>query len=263
MEKDIVYYEKKNQVAWVYLNNEAEMNALSKALLTELIYIFQLLKEDKDTRVVVLTGIGKAFCAGANLKEILAERNRRNTENAQGFFTVAEECFQLLYSFPKPVIGALNGITLAGGLELALTADILIAAESTKIGDAHSNFGVVPGGGSSIKLARKIGENRAKYLLFSGEFLPAQKMKEYGLVHEVVVDEDLESTVMQLAEKLAEKSPVALSTMKEMMEDGYKKTFDEALKGEMEKLKAHIQTEDCIEGLRAFSEKRKPNFTGK
>lgn len=262
MENEVVHYRKENQVAWVYLNDEESMNALSKAVLSGLINIFNELKEDSDTRVVVLTGSGKAFCAGANLKEVLAETDEETTGNEPGFFDYGKECFQLLYNFPKPIIAALNGITLAGGLELALTADIIVAAESAKIGDAHSNFGVLPGGGSSIKLARKIGENRAKYLLLSGDFISAEKMKEYGLVHEVVPNVELEREVMKIAEKLAKKSPLVLKKMKDMINNGYEKPFDIALKEEMETLGTHLHSYDCMEGITAFSEKRTPVFKG-
>lgn len=258
---DIVYYEKKQETAWVYLNSPKTLNALSKEMFSELIKIFTELKDDKQTKLVVITGKGKAFCAGANLKQVLAEAKDKESDE-QGFMDLGQQCFQLLYHFPKPVIAALNGITAAGGLEVALAADIIIAAETAKIGDAHANFGVLPGGGSSIKLARKIGENRAKYLLFSGDFISAQEMKEYGLVYSIVPLEELGAEVTALTEKLAKKSPLVLSKMKRLVNDGYDQPFDIALNHEMTSLKEHLHSHDLKEGLTAFQEKRNPEFRG-
>jgi enoyl-CoA hydratase/carnithine racemase len=164
--------------------------------------------------------------------------------------------------FTKPLIAVLNGITLAGGLELAMTADLIIAAESAKIGDAHANFGVLPGAGGAVKLPRKIGINRAKYLLFTGEFISAAEMKDYGLVNQVVPSEELEKAAQALADKLAEKSPLGLSRMKQLVRDGLEQPLDVALRLELATLKVHTQSYDMSEGLKAFTEKRKPEFKG-
>ncbi|MCM3766262.1 enoyl-CoA hydratase/isomerase family protein [Neobacillus niacini] len=261
MENDVVYYEKNGEASWVYLNKPESMNALSKGVLSKFIEILTILEKDKGTKVVVITGTGKAFCAGADLKEIMEELKDKEVDEP-GFFDYGRVFFQKLYSFPKPIIAALNGMTLAGGLEIALTADIIIASESAKIGDAHANFGVLPGGGSSIKLARKIGENRAKYLLLSGDFISAKEMKEYGLVHKVVKESDLIDEVNGIANKLAKKSPLVLEKMKKLVSNGYEQPFNVALENEMSTLQAHLRSYDLKEGLSAFNEKRNPNFKG-
>jgi enoyl-CoA hydratase len=261
MSNQSVFYEKRNQTAWIYLDRPKHMNAISKALLVELGEAFQKAEADEQIKAAVLTGNGRAFCAGADLKELLEDLQSGIREES-GLLDLCEQTFGLLEHFSKPLIAALNGMTLAGGLELAMTADIVIAAESAKIGDAHSNFGVLPGAGGAVKLPRKIGVNRAKYLLFTGEFISAAEMKEYGLVQQVVADEELETTVQALADKLSMKSPLVLRQMKRLVRDGLEQPLEIALRQELLTLKAHMQSYDMAEGLAAFREKRQPNFKG-
>src|SRR5690606_22673901 len=153
-----------------------------------------------DVVSVVLTGTGRAFCAGADLKYVHSHLDEAGTRE---FLLQVLNTMNRIDSFPKPVIAALNGITLAGGLELALCCDLVIAARSAKIGDAHANYGLLPGGGGSVRLPRVIGANRAKYLLFTGEFVEAEAMEQAGLVHKVVDDDKLEAATQALSDKLA------------------------------------------------------------
>lgn len=261
MNEQAVVVEKRNQVAWIYLNRPNDMNAISKVILKGLKEAIIAVEADSDIRVVVLTGTGRAFCAGADLKELM--RDLENKKPGQtNLLDEVDSIFGSLTNLSKPLIAALNGITLAGGLELAMSADIVIASEKAKIGDAHANFGVLPGAGGSAKLPRMIGVNRAKYLLFTGDFISAKQMKEYGFVHEVVSPKDLESTVQAIAEKIAEKSPLVLKNMKQLVHDGLEQPLELALKQELLSLKAHTQSYDMMEGLNAFNEKRKPVFKG-
>lgn len=256
-----IVYENKNQTAWIYLNRTQDMNSLSKTLVMELLEVFQKVEEDESIRVAVLSGKGKAFCAGADLKELLADIEKK-PDGQKGLLDYAGDLFEKLNHFSKPLIAALNGITLAGGLEIAMTADIVFASEEAKIGDAHSNFGVLPGGGGAVRLPRKIGVNRAKYLLFTGDFISAQEMKDYGFVNEVVPVDELEGAVQEVADKISAKSPLVLREMKKLVMDGLEQPLDIALRQELLALKNHTKSHDFNEGLSAFSEKRTPNFKG-
>ncbi|PID13867.1 enoyl-CoA hydratase [Sporosarcina sp. P34] len=261
MDSESVIYEKRNQTAWIYLNRPDEMNSIGKELLYGVANAVDQAERDEDVRVVVLSGKGKAFCAGANLKELVNDLEMKQSKEP-ALLDLVDTLYGRLEKLSKPLIAALNGLTLAGGLEIAMTADFIIASEKAKIGDAHANFGVLPGAGGAVKLPRKIGVNRAKYLLFTGDFISAQQMKEYGLVQEVVPAEGLERVVQEIADKISEKSPLVLKKMKQLVADGLEQPIDIALKQELLSLKAHTSTYDMAEGLAAFSEKRKPVFKG-
>lgn len=261
MGNDSVLYEVRNKTAWIYLNRPKEMNAISRELVNDISHAIEKAENDQNVRVVVLTGKGRAFCAGADLKELLHDMEERNPEKPT-MLDVSGRLFSQLETLQKPLIAALNGITLAGGLEMAMTADIVIASEVAKIGDAHANFGVLPGAGGAVKLPRKIGVNRAKYLLFTGDFISAEQMKEYGFVQEVVPADELEQTTQEISDRIAEKSPLVLRKMKELVRDGLEQPLEIALKQELLSLQVHTNSYDMAEGLAAFSEKRKPEFKG-
>lgn len=261
MDYETIFYEKRQHTAWIYLNRPEDMNSLSQTLVSELFHLLQEVDQDDSIRVIVLSGKGKAFCAGADLKELLADLER-TPDGQKSMLDMAGDLYTQLNHLSKPLIAALNGITLAGGLELAMTADIVIASEKAKIGDAHSNFGVLPGGGGAVRLPRIIGANRAKYLLFTGDFITAQEMMNYGLVQKVTPAEELEDTVQDLADKISAKSPLVLKEMKKLVRDGLEQPLDIALRQELLALKNHTQSHDFREGLSAFAEKRIPNFKG-
>lgn len=261
MDYQEIFCEKRNQTLWIYLNRPKDMNSLTSAMLLEIQDVLVNQKSNNEIRVLVFCGKGKAFCAGADLKEVLRYTSTEPSTEPD-FFDIVQKTFEMLASFPKPVITALNGLTLAGGLELAMTTDLIIASESAKVGDAHSNFAMLPGAGSSVYLPRRIGSNRAKYLLFTGDFISAIEMKEYGIVNQVVPEAELEVTVQKLADKLAAKSPLVLRRMKEMVHYGMNQTEENALHSELLTLRNHLNSYDATEGLKAFVEKRKPEYEG-
>ena len=256
---EFVKFEVKGQVGWITLSRPKAMNALNPEMLQAMVECLKAWEVDAGVRVVALTATGPAFCAGADLKVAGARDLQPGEMDLLDNIVVF---FDRLRVFPKPVIAAVNGLALAGGLETVLCCDFVIAAESARFGDAHSNFGVFPGGGGAAILPRKIPENVAKYLLFTGDSLPAQDMKTYGLVSEVVADGELLARVQAIGDKLAEKSPVVLRRMKRVADEAADKSRADALRHELLELRNHQRSYDIAEGLRAFAEKRKPAFKG-
>lgn len=246
-------------VAKIALNRAGSLNALSTPLLIELEAVLGEIEADPNVRVVILTATGRAFCTGADLKEVL---NLAGNDKSD-FLELVARVFDRLRSLPLPVIGGINGIALAGGLELALCCDILVAADSARIGDAHANFGLLPGAGGAAVLPSRIGLSNAKYLLFTGATLPAADCLRMGLLQEVVADEALEERLQSLASLLAAKSPLSLSRMKSIANATVEQRPDALLAKEVAMLREHLKSEDAQEGLRAFSEKRRPIFIGR
>ncbi len=261
MQLETINLEFRGAGAWITLNRPNDMNAISMQLLNDLETALTQCQSNSDIKVIVLTGNGPAFCAGADLKGLLLSL-KGSEPGVKDLLDRFDDVFRLLRCFPKPVIAAINGLALAGGLELAMCCDIIYAAASAKIGDAHSNFGVCPGGGGAAVLPRKVGLNRAKYLLFTGEFLPAAELERYGLINRVVQDENLNEEVEKLVAKLAAKSPLVLRRMKEVAGASQDQSLEAALRHEILILRQHMRSYDLQEGLRAFTEKRKPDFKG-
>lgn len=246
---------------WVTLNRPEALNAITPDVVSGIDAAVERAASDDAVKAVVLTGTGRAFCAGADLKFV---RNQVGGEAAvSGFLDSILVMMQRLETCPRPVVAALNGMALAGGLELVLCCDLVIAARSAKIGDAHANYGLLPGGGSSVRLPRKIGPTRAKYLLYTGEFVPAADLVAAGLVNEVVDDVELTAAVERLVAKLAPKSPLVLRRMKALVDDGLQQPSATALRLELLASEVHAHSHDMKEGLAAFEEKRKPRFLGR
>jgi len=258
---EVVIFESFGPVARLTLNRPKAMNSLNTAISQQLErHLVEIAARD-DLRVLILTGRGPAFCAGADLKEVMAGGTLEPGQ--PDFLDRASMVFGLLRNLAKPVIAALNGVTMAGGLELAMCADLIVAAESAVIGDAHANYGVYPGAGGAAILPRLIPLNMAMYLLFSGKTLTAAEMKALSLVCEVHPDDALQDAVMALAQQIALKSPIALARMKEVARSSADKSRDDALLHEQVLLRQHLRSADLQEGLRAFAEKRSPCFQGR
>jgi enoyl-CoA hydratase/carnithine racemase len=261
MAEDVLLFEALGPVARLTLNRPKAMNSLNLAIVAELDRRLTEIAVNDDFRVVILTGAGAAFCAGADLKEVLA--GQKLAPGEADFLDRASVVLGRLRGFPKPVIAALNGVTMAGGLELAMCADVVVAAESATIADAHANFGVYPGGGGAAILPRLIPLNMAMYLLLTGKSLSAADMKACGLVCEIHPDESLADAALALARHIARKSPVALRRMKEVARTSADKTRADALLHEQVMLRQHMRSHDFHEGLQAFAEKRPPQFLGR
>lgn len=224
--------EKQDGIAIVTLNRPKSMNALSKAMRDALIAVFQEIQADPDVRVVVLTGNGRAFCAGLDLKEI--ESEGLNTED----LGIQAPFIDIMQRFDRPIIGAINGFAITGGFELALLSDFMIAAESAKFADTHARVGIVPGWGLSQKLSRIIGIQRAKEMSFTGNFIDATTAERWGLVNRVVPDEALLSVALELARDIASTNQATLTIIKELIDAGFASSLAEGIALESERSKA-------------------------
>lgn len=246
-------------VLWLTLNRPQALNSLTLALVHALIGTIEAAQQDPDVRIIVLTGQGRAFCAGADLKDPARARPESGAEFVQAIGALTE----LIEASAKPVIAAINGIAVAGGLELVLACDLVIAAESARLGDAHSNYALFPGAGATVRLPRKVGLNNAKLLMFTGDMHPALEWKALGLVNQVVADDGFVDAVSALAAKLAAKSPLVLARMKQALNDALDHPVAVGLRYERALANLHHFSADRVEGLAAFKEKRAPKFQGK
>jgi enoyl-CoA hydratase/carnithine racemase len=238
--------------AWLTFNRPEKMNALDAAVLTSLRAHLDEAYSDDRVAAIVITGSGaRAFCAGADLGQADPLKS--------GMGPVRD----LVSEGPKPVIAAVNGMAIAGGLELMLACDLVVAADTARFGDGHANVGLVPGGGSSVRLPRRIGATRAKHMIMTGELLDARTMYGLGLVNELVAPADLVSATDALVEKLARKSPLSLSTIKRMINGGGHLSEPDALDRERMLAAIHLTSADAKEGILAFREKRSPNYQGR
>jgi len=249
---------------WITLNRPDALNAISATMMAELEGALDAVEDRRTLAALVITGAGRAFCAGVDLKGARARVSGDSPAEANAAFLDRLRLLLLrVEQFPAPVIAAVNGLALAGGLELVLCCDLVVAAQSAKFGDAHANYGLVPGGGSSVRLPRKVGVSRAKQLIYTGDFLPAETLADWGLVNQVVADGNLAAAVTDMAAALASKSPTGLATMKRMVDRGQELGLDEALRHELALNADHAASFDRTEGLAAFAEKRKPRFEGR
>lgn len=259
MTEQVVLTRVEGPVGWIRLNRPEALNALNAPLVAEFDEALTRFERDPDVRVLVITGTGRAFCAGGDLNSFDPARQ----DTVHEFLRQAAATLEHLPRIEKPVIAALNGVTAAGGLEIAMACDLVVAARSVRIGDAHANFGLLPGAGGAVRLARAVGPARAKYLAFTGQLFPAEYFLPWGLVNEVVDDEELGKRVQELAELVAEKSPLVLAGAKHLIDEAADQSLEAGLRAERVAMYAHMHTEDMREGLAAFAEKRQPHYTGR
>ncbi len=257
-----ILVEQANATYWITLSRPEAYNAISAELIDQLGQALDRADNNPQVRVVVLTGTGKAFCAGADLKSALTDLDAPENSLVP-FVKKAGDLLSRLRTFPKPVLAAINGVAVAGGLELALCCDIVIAAESARLGDGHTNFGLLPGGGGAVLLPRLAGIRRAKYILFTGDTFSASEMLDAGVVNQVVPDDQLREVTQALADKIASKSPLGMTLLKRMVNEGLEQSLETALRIEKETFETYQHSYDLSEGLRAFVEKRKPEFQGR
>lgn len=244
------------RVLVITLDRPDQMNALSGALIGELHEAVLQAGKDDDVHVVVITGAGRAFSAGADLKEALVSISEpaRFRDTIVGW----RNAFRAIESCPKPVIAGLNGTTIAGGLELALACDVMVASSSARIGDGHITYGLVPGGGGSQRLPDAIGTRAARWLMYTGAMLDADAALDIGLVQSVLPADQFRQNLIELALGLSRASLPALAFMKR--QTASRAVTSEGLDLEIEAAVHVVTGPDSKEGLAAFTERRTPQF---
>jgi enoyl-CoA hydratase len=253
--------EREDNVAIVTINRPKVLNALNGATVCELGEAFSELAADPEARAVVLTGAGgKAFAAGADISEF---NDLVSAREATNFGLRGQGVLNHIESLPKPVIAAINGFALGGGCELAMACDIRLAADTARLGQPEINLGIIPGYGGTQRLARLVGRGAAKLLCMSGDPLDAAEALRIGLVDRVVPATDLLDEAKQLARRLAGKAPVALASIKQAINVGLEGSLAEGLAYEAAQFGLVFDTEDRVEGVTAFQEKRKPVWQGR
>lgn len=256
-----ILYRVEGAVAIVTVNRPAALNALDKLTFEELDKAADLLAADAAVRVVVLTGSGeKAFVAGADIKGL------SQAPDAAGGALIARTGQAVMRKFdllPKPVIAAVNGFALGGGLELAMCCDIRIASAKARFALPEVNLGLIPGYAGTQRLPRLVGKGMAKLMAMTGDMIGADEALRIGLVERVVPPETLMDEVLKLAATLAEKSPLSLAALKRAVGEGMDTTLDQGSALEAELFGRMFDTADMREGVGAFLEKRKPTFQGR
>ena len=256
----LILYEKDEAVATITLNRPETLNAFSREVVEEVLQALEDVKNDENVRVVVLTGAGeKAFSAGADIKAMIG----MNALRARDLSLMGEKLCLALENLEKPVVAALNGYALGGGLEVAMACDLRIASENARMGQTEINIGLIPGWGGTQRLTRLIGRTKAKELVFTGRMIDAKTAEQLGIVNMVVPTDKFRETVRQFALDLAAKAPVAIKVAKALINKGADISLHSALALEREGFGVVASTEDLQEGVKAFTEKRKPAFKGK
>ena len=258
-EPEVVLVEQRGRVALVTMNRPEKRNALDGQMRCAFLGVMDRLRRDANVRAIVITGAGdKAFVAGADIGEFEG-RSPVDQYRVMKLPTI----FDAIEQSPKPVIAAVNGFCLGGGMELALACDIRIASSNAKFGQPEVNLGIIPGGGGTQRLPRIIGLGRALRLILTGEMITAEQAHTLGLVEEVVPPEVLIDRAVALGELIASKSPVAVAAAKEATRAAMSLPLDEGLRLETALFQLCFSSDDKAEGVRAFLEKRAADFKGR
>ncbi|MDA0978331.1 MAG: enoyl-CoA hydratase-related protein [Proteobacteria bacterium] len=258
--------ETKGRIAVLTLNRPERMNAISGEMLNELSKKITEASEDPDIRCIVLTGAGRGFCAGLDLVDVGQGgigSGSGGSNRPKRLFDLRNAPINVMWNIDKPIVCALNGAAAGYGMDVALLCDIRVAGESAKMAAVTAKRNVVPESGGTWLLPRLIGWAKASELYYRGRVVEAQECLELGLVNTVVPDDKCLETAMEWAEEIADNAPMAVQTTKRMMRMGLDYNYDTAVDHLMVHLNTMFQSEDFKEGVQAFLERRKPEFTGR
>ncbi len=245
-------------VAVVTLNNPP-LNLVTLELTRQLNALVQKLAADPEVRVMVLTGSGsKAFCAGSDIKEF--PKMMKAGAVVPTKLATENEAYSRIDDFPKPTIAAVNGLAFGGGLEMAVCCDLIVAEEGNTVALPEIKLGVFPGSGGTIRVTRRIGEGRAKEMMFFGEPLPVQKALEWGLINRIAPKGEALKVAMELARKLAAQPNIALQMCKQSVDMSFDTSEEAGVRASLTLSDKAFATEDCAEGVRAFFAKEAPKF---
>ncbi len=259
---ETIIFEKKEAVAKITLNRPEALNAMNDVMFREIGEALEDADKDDAIRVVVITGKGRAFCTGVDLK--FARKKLDSQKAKEDFYRFGNEVkMRRMQIMGKPVIAAVNGFALAGGFELMLAADLAIAAEDAKLGDQHMTYGLFGAGGSPYRLPLLVGIRKAKELIFTGKWISGKEAERIGLVNRAVPADQLESAVDEMVAQLVDKSPVAMRLTKAYINHTAFVDADSRLELLIMSALAIGASEDSQEGMRAFVEKRKPVYKGR
>ena len=260
MEFKNTLYEKSEGIATITINRPEVRNALNIETVNEILVRLEDAENDEGVRVIVFTGAGdRAFCSGLDLNIIRGVSPVRGTESSR----LGQHLCNRIETLGKPVIAAINGFALGGGLELAMACDIRIASENAQVGQTEVNVGLIPGWGGTQRLPRFVGKGIAKEMIFMGKRIDAKTAEQLGLVNAVVPFDQLNAKVKELATEIASKSPIAIKFCKALINNSTETHPDIGLWQEAEAFGLVASTEDFNEGVAAFLEKRKPQWRGK
>ncbi|MCP3941360.1 MAG: enoyl-CoA hydratase/isomerase family protein [Desulfobacteraceae bacterium] len=254
-----IIFKIENNIATILFNRPKALNALNNALFDELDSALDMVEKNTDIRVLILTGTGeKAFVAGADISEL----SNMNPLQAKFFSRKGQKIFSKIEALPIPAIAAVNGFALGGGSEAALACDFIYASEKAIFGLPEITLGLIPGFGGTQRLARLVGNNLAKELVFTGKNIKADKALEYGIINKICAHENLMDEVLKTANLIAAKGRVALRAAKEVIQNGTAVDLETGCRIENDGFGIAMVSEDAKEGTSAFLEKRKPVFKG-
>jgi 2-(1,2-epoxy-1,2-dihydrophenyl)acetyl-CoA isomerase len=258
-----ILFEKAAQTAVITLNRPESYNALNEGLFTDLARALEICADDDDTRAVILTGAGKAFCAGGDIASFREEIDTNPSDPLRQLIKILNVCILGLRALPKPVVAAVNGVVGGGGMSVMAACDLRICAASVRFRQAYTNLGLVPDGAWALTVGRLIGLNKAQELIFLDPVFGAEQALSWGLINQVVPDGDLQRIAMETAQRLAKGPTQSYAIAKENLNHAMLDLLERQLERERSGMIRAAKTADYREGLKAFFEKRPPVFSGK